>query len=184
MSAARRDADEVTPLDFRRLFDAEMPYVWKTLRRLGVDAGEVPDVANEVWILVHRRLDTYDRMRPIRPWLFGIAFRVATAHFRSSRRRHEFLSEDGEPAQSLASDVPPADEQLSAQDAHRLVVEALQFVDLERRAIFVMHDMDELPMKEISEVLGVAVNTAYSRLRLARDEFKVAINRLEKRRSP
>lgn len=76
-----------------------------------------------------------------------------------------------------------ADEQLSARDAHRLVIEALQAIHVERRAIFVMHDMDEMPMKDISEALGVPVNTAYSRLRLARNEFKSAVIRLKKRRA-
>jgi RNA polymerase sigma-70 factor, ECF subfamily len=177
-------ASAAAPLDFRKLFDAEVSYVWKTLRRLGVRPSDVEDVANEVWMTVYRRLDSYDRARPIRPWLFGIAFRVAVAEKRLAYRRHEVLATEEGHAERLASSAPPADEQLSAQDAHRLVLDALQSVDIDRRAIFVMHDMDEVEMKEIAASLDVPVNTAYSRLRLAREEFKSAVIRLQKRRSP
>jgi RNA polymerase sigma-70 factor (ECF subfamily) len=171
------------PLDFRKLFDAEVHYVWKTLRRLGVKPSDVEDVANVVWMTVHRRLDTYDRTRPVRPWLFGIAFRVALAEKRIARNRYEVLAADDGHADTVPSEAPAPDEQLSARDAHRLVLAALQSIDVDRRAIFVMHDMDETPMNEISATLGVPINTAYSRLRLARSEFKAAVIRLRKGRS-
>jgi RNA polymerase sigma-70 factor (ECF subfamily) len=173
---------------FRAIFDAEGQYVWKTLRRLGARPSDTEDLASEVWLTVHRRLDTYDRGRPIRPWLFGIAFRVVTAERRLAHHRREVLA-DGDtgghrPEDRFASPAPAADEQLSAQDAHRLVLDALQLVDVDRRAILVMHDMDDAPMKEIAETLGVPVNTAYSRLRLGREDLKQAITRLRQRRTP
>ena len=166
---------------FRAIFDAEVPYVWKTLRRLGARPSDVEDLASEVWLTVHRRLDTYDRSRPIRPWLFGISFRVVTAERRLAHHRREvFVDGDAEGGnERLASSTPGADEQLSAQDAHRLVIDALQLVDVDRRAILVMHDMDGMPMKEIAGTLGVPVNTAYSRLRLGRDDFRGAVTRLK-----
>jgi RNA polymerase sigma-70 factor, ECF subfamily len=169
---------------FRRLFDAEVHYVWKTLRRLGVRMSDVEDVASEVWLTVYRRLDTYDDTRPIRPWLCGIAFRVATGKGRLAHRTREVLMDVDDAGTQLASAAPRPDELISAREAHLLVVEAVQSIELERRPIFIMHDMDEIPMKEIAEALDVPVNTAYSRLRLARAEFKAAVVRLQKRRTP
>lgn len=86
------DARPTDPIDFRKLFDAEVAYVWKTLRRLGVRPSDIDDVSSEVWLVVHRRLDGYDSSKPIRPWLFGIAFRVAAAERRMARHRSEVLT--------------------------------------------------------------------------------------------
>jgi RNA polymerase sigma-70 factor (ECF subfamily) len=169
---------------FRTIFDAEVRYVWNTLRLLGARAADVEDLASEVWLVVYRRLDTYDRSRPLRPWLFGIAFRVVTAERRLAHHRREvFIDGDSTGGgERHASETPPADEQLSVRDAHKLVLDALQHVDVDRRAILVMHDMDDAPMKAIAETLGVPVNTAYSRLRLGREDFKQALARLKARR--
>ena len=84
ISRATSNAPPAAPIDFRKLFDAESAYVWKTLRRLGVAPSDIEDVASNVWLVVHRRLDSYDGTKPLRPWLFGIAFRVAFSRIASS----------------------------------------------------------------------------------------------------
>lgn len=82
---------------FRAIFDVELGYVWKTLRRLGVHERDREDVANEVFMVVHRQLATFDTSRPLRPWLFGIAFRRALDYRRLARNQREQLEAEVAP---------------------------------------------------------------------------------------
>jgi RNA polymerase sigma-70 factor (ECF subfamily) len=154
------------------VFEAEFSYVSHTLRRLGVREADLEDVAHDVFITVHRLLPQYDPMRPIRPWLFGVAFRVASDYRRLARHTREIPEPPaGEPVDGALL----ADEQLAAEQARRLVIEALGELDLDRRAVLVMHDIDGHAMPEIAQALSIPLNTAYSRLRLARVELKAAV---------
>src|SRR5215472_17365750 len=83
---------------FRDVFAGEFDYVWTSLRRLGVHDRDLEDVAQEVFVHVHRRLDDYDPGRPLRPWLFAFAFRCASDWRRLARHRVEVLGEQGEAA--------------------------------------------------------------------------------------
>ncbi|MFT3768138.1 MAG: sigma-70 family RNA polymerase sigma factor [Minicystis sp.] len=164
---------------FRAIFEAEFSYVFNTLYRLGVRRADLEDLTHEVFVTVHRLLPAYDPARPLRPWLFGIAFRVASDH----RRRARFTREvPREQAADVASDAPGADDQLAAEQARRLVIEALAEIDLDRRAVLVMHDIDGCPMPEIAHALSIPLNTAYSRLRLGREQLKAAVKRIRLRR--
>src|SRR5262245_55716076 len=80
------DGQDAPRLDFRRVFELEAAYVARTLRRLGVDQADVEDMAHEVFLAVHRQLCDYDASRPLRPWLFGFAFRIASHYRRKSSR--------------------------------------------------------------------------------------------------
>jgi RNA polymerase sigma-70 factor (ECF subfamily) len=164
----------VTAPDLRAIFDAHFDYVWITLRRLGVRDSDLEDVAHEVFLKVHARLHDYDQARPIRPWLFGFAFRVASDHQRLARHRVEVVGLVSEPVDAACG----ADQQLEADDERRLVEAALQCVETERRAVLLMHDVDEVPIPEVARALEINVNTAYSRLRLARRDLAEAIQRL------
>ena len=161
--------------DFRQLFKNEFEYVCAVLRRLGVRPGDLEDVAHDVFLVVHRRLDSFDRTRPLRPWLFGIAYRV-TAAYRRSRARREYPTEE---INETAHDAPSAEENLRAAQARHVLLQALEQVALERRAILIMHDIDEQPMRVITETLNIPLFTGYSRLRLARKELARAVRRTQ-----
>jgi RNA polymerase sigma-70 factor (ECF subfamily) len=162
-------------ITFESVFEAELPYVWNSLRRLGVREADVQDQAQEVFVVVHSLLGDYDRARPMRPWLFGIAYRIACRYRALARHRREAPEEA---APEPASSAPAADEAIAAAQSRALVLEALDAIELGRRAVFVMNVIDERPMPEVAEALGIPVNTAYSRLRLAREEFEKAVKRL------
>lgn len=163
---------------FRELFAREFDYVWTSLRRLGVRDAEAEDVAQDVFVHVYRRLDDYDPARPVRPWLFAFAFRCASDWRRLARHRVEA---PGDPDRHAAP-AARADEVVARAEDHDLVQQALEHVDLERRGVFILFELDEVPMKDIAESFGIPLFTAYSRLRLARQEFTAAVRRLQERR--
>jgi len=164
---------------FEAVFEAEFSYVWTSLRRLGVYERDAEDVAHELFMEVFRRFASYDEARPIRPWLFAFAFRFASDYRRLSRHRVEVLAEH-----EAEEPFPRADDVLIAKDAQRMILAALEKIDVDRRAVFILHELDECPMSEIAKTLSLPVNTAYSRLRLARAEFQQAIGRLAKTEAP
>ncbi|GAC1352095.1 MAG: sigma-70 family RNA polymerase sigma factor [Polyangiales bacterium] len=176
-----RDIDDSTATEqgeFESIFRAEFSYVSRSLRRLGVRTRDLDDLAHDVFLVFYRRLADFDRGREIRPWLFAIALRVASDYRKRAGHQREQLGD----APELLDPAPPADERLASDQARRLVMDALQAIDLDRRAVFVMHDLDEHPMKEIAESLGVPLFTAYSRLRVAREEFSAAVRRIQLQR--
>jgi RNA polymerase sigma-70 factor (ECF subfamily) len=177
-ATASVDATKVRKASFHALFERELDYVWTSLRRLGVHSRDVEDVAQEVFMQLHQRLDQYDPSRPIRPWLFAFAFRCASDWRRLSRHRVEA---SGDP-DKWAGESASADTILERAQDHALVMAALERVDLERRAVLILYELDELPMKDIAEALGIPLFTAYSRLRVARQEFTAAVRRIQAQR--
>ena len=160
------------------IFDENFDYVWHTLRRLGIRYVDLEDLAQEVFLRVHAKLADYDPTRPMRAWLFGFAYRVAADHRRLARHRFEVGGPVAEP-------VDPShlvDERLEVEEERALLLAALDSMELGERAILVMHDIDDIPVPEIAKELGVPVNTAYSRLRLAREELMITVKRMRNRR--
>ena len=155
-------------------YQRELDYLLGSLRRLGVAHADIEDVVHEVFLVMHRRWEDYDRQRPLRPWLFGIAFRVASTQRRRGSR--ELL---GSALEAEDAGQRP-DEAAAAGETRSLLLKALARVPLERCAVLVMHDVDETPMREIAEQLGLPLFTAYSRLRKARKELDAALTRLQK----
>jgi RNA polymerase sigma-70 factor (ECF subfamily) len=177
----REIEDQATDLErrarFREIFDREFDYVWVSLRRLGVHARDLEDVAQEVFIHVLRRFDDYDPSRPIRPWLFAFAFRCASDWRRLARHSVEVLRDPGE----CGATARGADEALARAEDVELVLRALECVEMDRRGVFILFELDEVPMKEIAASLRIPLFTGYSRLRVAREEFTAAIRRLRPR---
>ena len=164
--------------DFLSVFQNHVAYVWHTLRRLGIQEADLEDVAHDVFIQVYRQLDQYDPGRPIRPWLFAFAFRKASEHRRQSRFRLEVLGEPADPPDI----APTALDQVLRLEALNLGHAALAELELGQRAVFVLHELDDCAMPEVALALEIPLNTAYSRLRLARAEFAKAVRRLRLRR--
>lgn len=150
--------------DFDAIYERELDYVWRTLGRFGVRPADLEDAAHEVFVILHRKLADLDPARPVRPWLFGVARRVAS----DMRAKHRELPTAAEPA-------PHHDPTLAERD---LVWRALDALDDDRRSVVILHDLEGHTGAEIAELLGIPVNTVHSRLRLARHDFIAAIAKL------
>ena len=161
-------------LDVGSLFDEHFDYLWGTLRRLGVRSADLEDLVHEVFLKIHLRRADYDETRPVRSWLFGFAYRVAADYRRLARNRIEVFDV---PA-NLTDHQARADDRIAANEERALVRAALESVEFDRRAVLVLHDLDEVPIPEVALALEIPLNTAYSRLRIARSEFATAARRL------
>jgi RNA polymerase sigma-70 factor, ECF subfamily len=113
----------------------------------------------------------------VRPWLFGFAYRLASDYRRLARHRRETLDEpcDGVDA------APSAADRVATRQTLELVWTALEQLDLDRRAILVLHDVEGYSIPEVADALDIPLNTAYSRLRLAREQFAKSVHRLRLR---
>ena len=167
------------PPEFRELFEAEFGYVARALRYLGVRPPDTEDVAHDVFLHVFRQLHAFDSARPLRPWLFGFAYRIARDFRALARHKYEAVCEPAD----APDPAPTGDELLVRSEALALALRALDTLDDDERAVFVAHELDELPMPEVAEALGIALNTAYSRLRRARRNFEAAAERVATRES-
>jgi len=159
---------------FSRLFDEHYDFVHHSLRRLGVHARDLEDVAHDTFVKVFENLQRYDEARPARPWLFAFAFRLASDYRRLARHRTKL----GADPETMAAAAPNAEAVAVQRQSARLAEAALLEIPLDQRAVFVLYELDETPMKTIAETLEIPVNTAYSRLRLAREAFAEASARL------
>ena len=165
MGTAPNDAE------FSAAYDAEFEAVWLYLRRLGVPEADVEDAVHDVFVVAHRRYGAYDRSRPLRPWLLGIAFRVAAQW----RRRHRLEVMVPEPGAERPDETRGPDELVAAQQTRSRLQAALSRLDIDQRAVVVMHDLNGIPVPEIAASLDVPLNTVYSRLRLGRAKIAAAL---------
>lgn len=153
-------------------YQQEITYVFHALRWLGARPQELEDLAQEVFIALRRAWPRYDPSRPLRPYLFGVAFRVVSMQRRRTKREVAFAQLE------IRDGGAHPDELVQAKQDRALVLRALEKIPLRRRAVLVMHDLDEVSMGQVAAALSIPLFTAYSRLRKARAELEAAIRRL------
>lgn len=156
---------ELDRVDFEHLYREHFSFVWRILRRFGVADAALEDTAQEVFLIAYRRAGAWQEWSSPRSWLFGVARRVAADH-RRSRDRH---------ARKLAAlpelDAPrPVDERVDDHERLRAVASAIASLSPERRAVYVLAELEDLSAPEIAEALEIKLNTVYSRLRRARHD--------------
>lgn len=156
--------------EFVPLYRAHFGFVWRILRRLGVPAEQLDDAAQEVFLVLHRRVAELGPEVSLRSWLFGTCRRVA-ADLRRGKHRHERR------LQALAVVEGDREGERPGQQAEAadFVQRFLERLDADRRMVFVLADLEGLTAPEIAEALEVKLNTVYSRLRTARAEFERAV---------
>ncbi|HZU82203.1 MAG TPA: sigma-70 family RNA polymerase sigma factor [Polyangiaceae bacterium] len=168
---------------FADVYEAYFPFVWRSARRLGTPAPSVDDVVQEVFVVVHRRLARFEGRSSLKTWLFGIVLNVVRAHRRALRAGHP----DAPAARGHADPDTLSDraagphECVTRAEAARLVDRLLESLDEDKRAVFVLAELEQMSAPEIAAALVVPVNTVYSRLRLARQEFAAAAARYRAR---
>jgi len=149
---------------FCEIFSRYAPYVLGLVRRLGVRDAEVEDVAQEVFIVVHRQLPHFEGRSSIKTWLCGITLRTVANHRRKVMRRRESAMEG---TRELHADADQC-ALLERRDDASTLQQALDRLSPKLREVFVLYEIEELPMADVARSLGCPRFTAYTRLHAAR----------------
>lgn len=165
--------DAPAELTLEQIHSQHFTFIWRSLRGLGVPALALDDAAQQVLLIVHRRLPEFAGRSTLRTWLFSIAYRVALNHRRALKRRAPTVPI----AEDLEQKSSGPDTRAEAREALRFVERFLDALPTHKRALFVLALLEELPAAEVAATLGVPINTVYSRMRLLREEFRQALVR-------
>lgn len=160
------------PPQLRKLFEEQGPFVCRSLRYLGVREGDLDDLLQEVFLVVHQRLSDYEEQGRVRAWLYSICTRVAHAQRRKlGRRRESTLLGEGTAA-------PTQLERVENREAVELGWRLVQQLPPPQREVFVLYEVEDMPMAEIAHALSCPLQTAYSRLHQARARILAEVQRL------
>jgi RNA polymerase sigma-70 factor (ECF subfamily) len=174
--AGKAATASVPPAPCLRAFETEIDFILSSLRRQGVGPTDAEDLAQEIFVIMWRRWTEYDDGRPLRPWIAGIAYKVA-ARYRSRSRR--FLPRG---LLEVPDPRPGQDDQLASARARVLLDLALARLTASQRALVVMHDLEGAPIRDIAALQGVPLFTAYTRLRAGRKNLARAMVALQAQR--
>ncbi len=165
-------ASAVSKPSFPSLYDAHVQMVWRTLRRLGVAESSIEDAVQEVFVVAHRKLETFEGRSSVSTWLYGIAVFVSRNVRRHARRHPEAALPEGHEEPGPGAAQP--DVLLADREAARIVERLVDELAEDKREVFVLAELEQLSGPEIAASLGVNLNTVYARLRAARQEFEAA----------
>ncbi len=169
---------------FEELYEKHFAFVWRNLRRLGVPPGAQDDAVQDIFLVVHRKRGEFAGRSSFQTWLFGIVLRVARRYRQAGARARSVPTPEGGPVDPDALvDVrgPSPHESAERGESLHLLHRLLDQLDEAKREVFVSIEVEGLSAPEVAEALGVPLNTVYSRLRLARQEFEQAVARHEAR---
>jgi RNA polymerase sigma-70 factor, ECF subfamily len=166
-------------MTFDEVYERHFDFVWKSLRRLGVPPSDLPDVSQEVFVVVHRRLGSFEERAKVTTWLFQICLHAARDRNRRAHVRREVS--DASTLEALPGHTERADQLLERRDDLAMFDAVLDGMNAEQRAVFVMFELSEMTGDDIASTLGVPLGTVYSRIRLAREAFRRGVARVTAR---
>jgi RNA polymerase sigma-70 factor (ECF subfamily) len=172
-------AASVTPA-FQSVYRQYFSFVWSSARRLGVEPGSIDDLVQEVFIVIHTKLGTLERPEALRSWIYGVVRRTVSTHRRASRA-HTATGLAVGAGREATSRGPTPLEQTETNAELQLLANLLEELDEPKREVFALVELEELTVPEAAEALEIPLNTAYSRLRAARQAFEAALARHQAR---
>jgi RNA polymerase sigma-70 factor (ECF subfamily) len=157
-------------VSFATLYSEHFAFVWRNLRRLGVPEVGLRDAAQDVFLVVHRRLAEFEGRGTIEAWLYSILRRVAADHRRRGRRKDLGEQQQAEGVADASESGPEA--KAARGEALQLLLKLLNQLDEDKREVLVLVDLEGMSVPEAAEVVGCNLNTVYSRLRAARQAMQ------------
>jgi RNA polymerase sigma-70 factor (ECF subfamily) len=155
--------------EFSEFYRQHFDFVWCSLSRLGVPSAELPDAVQEVFLVASRRYQELDFSSRLTTWLYATCLRVASDRRRKLKSRREVSYPE------QAGDLGETASDQSEAELERLLATALDTLSLEQRAVFTLFELDGLTGEAIAELLELPLGTVFSRLRLARQRFRMAL---------
>lgn len=156
---------------FETVYHDYFDFVWAGARRLGVSTAALDDVVQEIFMVIHTKLQTVRQPESLRSWIYGVVRRTVSDHHRAQRTRdastgaYALVTELQNYAPRTPSDIKEQTEQAA------LLFDVLGEIDWPKREVFMLVELEEMTVPEVAEALEIPLNTAYSRLRVARLEF-------------
>ena len=149
---------------FDALYEMHFKFVWRCLRRLGVRSAYLDDACQDVFLIVHKKLDTYEPRTSPLAWLFAIARRVAHDY-----RRRESRKGGGLPLhnQHPSPDADPHQAAVQGQSVD-IILEFLDTLPEYQREAFILSELEQLSAPEVAAAVSANVSTIYSRIHTAR----------------
>jgi RNA polymerase sigma-70 factor, ECF subfamily len=161
-------------LTLEQVYAEHHDFVWRSVQRLGIPSAIADDAVHDVFLVVARRLVEFEGRSSIRTWLFAIAIRVAQRHRRT--RARQARKEEALKGATIDAIAPSGEERRAAADlVHRL----LATLPEDRRAVFILIELEGLTAPEVAEAFALKLPTVYSKLRAARIALEAAIAREE-----
>ncbi len=157
----------------RAIFDEHARYVIRSLRHLGVREADVEDVAQEVFVTVHRKLPEFEGRSKLRTWIYAICLRVASDH----RRRAYVVRERATSSPPIDDGQRSGHEPDTSVESRATLQGLLGVLDEDKRQVLVLYEIEGFTMREVAEVVGCPLQTAYSRLHAARELLRDAWER-------
>jgi RNA polymerase sigma-70 factor, ECF subfamily len=159
------------PPPFEAVYGEHFDFVWRSVQRLGAPPDAVADLVQEVFLIVHRALPSFEGRSSLKSWLFGVVVNVVRRARRGAQRRRHAMPEPNPPADpdalADANRPGPADSAERAE-AVRVLYGLLDELDDGQREAFVMAELEHMTAPEIGEALGLNVHTVYSSLPVRR----------------
>jgi len=163
---------------FSKIYAQYFNFVWSSARRLGVEPAAIDDLVQEIFIVIHARVETLERPEALRSWIYGVVRRTVSTYHRTRRARGAIgLTAAAE--EEIVSYAPTPLEQTEQNADLVLLQTLLAELDEPKREVFSLVELEELTVPEVADALEIPLNTAYSRLRAARQAFEAALARHE-----
>jgi len=164
-------------------------FVRHKLRQRGVPEDQIPDVFQEVLIVVAERLPTFEPEPGLpvdyamKSWLSTIAARKARACLAVLRRRGAEMPVAHDQLEALGGAGNAVDASFAHSEQWTLLHAFVNDLEPRRRAVFIAYCFEDQDMPEVAAALGISTNTAWNRLRLARADLHAAARRRSARKS-
>ncbi len=161
---------------FRELYDRHVEYVTKNVARLIGPSSDLEDVVQDVFVSVYRSLDNYRGDSKFTTWLYRVARNVTIDHIRKQPKHKTVELSDWRPLRANSDTWS----KLEARDLLRALYAALDNVPAEHREVFLLHEVEGMKLREISELTGESINTIAARVRRTREKMTSVLERKER----
>jgi RNA polymerase sigma-70 factor (ECF subfamily) len=163
---------------FKDIYKTYFDFVWSSAGHLGAASEAIDDIVQDVFLVIHAKLHTLQRPEALRSWIYGIVRRTVSDHRRARKVRAAagaILISEPKPRQRTPLDFTEMNSELE------VLRRILTKLDEQKREVFVMVEVLEMTAPEVAQSLEIPLNTAYSRLRQAREAFEEELSGLNSR---
>jgi len=154
--------------DFRQFYLDHVDFLRRVLARLLGPRFDVADALQDVFVVALARRDDYRGAARPSTWLYAIAQRVALATRRRARVR-AFLGLD---AAAHVHDGPTPQQVFESREASQQLYALLDRLSEKKRAVWILHELEELSGDQIAEIVDCPLKTVWTRLFHARRELQ------------